>query len=127
MKIIFDPAPIEATARRAPASPLKAAGPPRAAAPQPARTAVQARPAAPASAVPAVVARPAAAAKDFGYTLMQREMQEMRRVLETGMAGMTWNDKRLREPLKAQVLEQLSALDIAPDVDCRTGATPHQS
>jgi flagellar biosynthesis protein FlhF len=48
--------------------------------------------------------------------LMQREMQDMRRLLETGLAGMTWNDKRLREPLKAQVLEQLTAMDIAPDV-----------
>jgi flagellar biosynthesis protein FlhF len=53
---------------------------------------------------------------DAGYSLMQREMQEMRRLLETGMAGMTWSDKRLREPLKAQVLEQLTAMDIAPDV-----------
>ncbi len=48
--------------------------------------------------------------------LMQREMRDMRRLLETGMAGMTWSDKRLREPLKAQVLEQLTAMDIAPDV-----------
>ena len=36
--------------------------------------------------------------------------------METGLAGMTWNDKRLREPLKARVLEELSAMDIAPDV-----------
>jgi flagellar biosynthesis protein FlhF len=57
-------------------------------------------------------ARPA----DMDYTLMQREMQEMRRLLEAGMAGMTWSDKRLREPLKAQVLERLSDMDIAPDV-----------
>ena len=55
-------------------------------------------------------------APDMGYTLMQREMHEMRRLLEAGMAGMTWSDKRLREPLKAQVLERLSGLDIAPDV-----------
>jgi flagellar biosynthesis protein FlhF len=47
---------------------------------------------------------------------MQREMRDMRRLLETGMAGMTWSDKRLREPLKTQVLEQLTAMDIAPDV-----------
>jgi flagellar biosynthesis protein FlhF len=55
-------------------------------------------------------------APDMGYTLMQREMHEMRRLLEAGMAGMTWSDKRLREPLKAQVLERLSNMDIAPDV-----------
>jgi len=37
-------------------------------------------------------------------------------MLETGLAGMTWSDKRLREPLRAQILEDLSAMDIAPDV-----------
>jgi flagellar biosynthesis protein FlhF len=47
---------------------------------------------------------------------MHRELQDLRQMLETGLAGMTWNDKRLREPLKARVLEELSALDIAPDV-----------
>jgi flagellar biosynthesis protein FlhF len=47
---------------------------------------------------------------------MQRELRDMRRMLETGLAGMTWNDKRLREPLQARVLEELSAMDIAPDV-----------
>jgi flagellar biosynthesis protein FlhF len=123
MKIIFDPAPI---AVAAPASLTTAPGPARAAvrssvpsrvaAPQSPRHAAHTRPAAPPSTAPSAASKPAAPARDFGYTLMQREMQEMRRLLETGMAGMTWNDKRLREPLKAQVLEQLSALDIAPDV-----------
>ena len=47
---------------------------------------------------------------------MQREIQDLRRLLETGLAGMTWSDKRLREPLQARVLEELSAMDIAPDV-----------
>jgi flagellar biosynthesis protein FlhF len=40
----------------------------------------------------------------------------MRQMLESGFAGITWNDKRLREPLKARVLEELSAAGIAPDV-----------
>lgn len=52
----------------------------------------------------------------LGYGGMQRELRDLRQLLETGLAGMTWNDKRLREPLKARVLEELSALDIAPDV-----------
>ena len=56
------------------------------------------------------------APEDAGYGSMQRELQDLRQLLETGLAGMTWNDKRLREPLKARVLEELSALDIAPDV-----------
>jgi flagellar biosynthesis protein FlhF len=53
---------------------------------------------------------------DLAYGAMQRELQGLRRMLETGLAGMTWNDKRLREPLKARVLEELSLMDIAPDV-----------
>jgi flagellar biosynthesis protein FlhF len=47
---------------------------------------------------------------------MQREIQDLRKMLETGLAGMTWSDKRLREPLKASVLDELTAMDIAPDV-----------
>jgi flagellar biosynthesis protein FlhF len=60
--------------------------------------------------------RPAAPSAGEGLGAMQRELQDLRRLLETGLAGMTWSDKRLREPLKARVLEELSALDIAPDV-----------
>jgi flagellar biosynthesis protein FlhF len=52
----------------------------------------------------------------FGYGEMQRELRDLRQLLETGLAGMTWNDKRLRDPEQARVLEELSALDIAPDV-----------
>jgi flagellar biosynthesis protein FlhF len=82
---------------------------------------------APAAPAPALVAPPAGASSlrkpmppavrsDLGYGAMHRELQDLRQMLETGLAGMTWNDKRLREPLKARVLEELSALDIAPDV-----------
>src|SRR5260370_13552622 len=42
-----------------------------------------------------------------GLGAMQRELQDLRQMLETGLAGMTWNDKRMREPLNAQALEQL--------------------
>jgi flagellar biosynthesis protein FlhF len=77
-------------------------------------------PMAPAVARPAPIAartapHPAAAAGE-GLGAMQRELQDLRRLLETGLAGMTWSDKRLREPLQARVLEELSALDIAPDI-----------
>jgi len=68
---------------------------------------------------PAAIARapqrPVASA-DAGYGAMKRELQDMRRMLESGIAGMTWSDRRLREPLRARVLEELSAMDIAPDV-----------
>jgi flagellar biosynthesis protein FlhF len=59
---------------------------------------------------------PLPAPADSNYGAMQRELQDLRRLLETGLAGMTWSDKRLREPLQARVLEELSGMDIAPDV-----------
>jgi flagellar biosynthesis protein FlhF len=68
---------------------------------------------------PAATARPPQrpiASADSAYGAMKRELQDLRRVLESGLAGMSWNDKRLREPLKARVLEELAAMDIAADV-----------
>ena len=97
-------APRTAAASKAPAAPIASAAPkapmvPAAPRPAPMRTAPQ----------------PAAAAGE-GLGAMQRELQDLRRLLETGLAGMTWSDKHLREPLQARVLEELSALDIAPDI-----------
>jgi flagellar biosynthesis protein FlhF len=69
--------------------------------------------------------RPATA--DLGYGAMKREMQDMRRMLESGIAGMTWSDRRLREPLRARVLEELSAMDIAPDVAMKLAELTPQS
>jgi flagellar biosynthesis protein FlhF len=115
------PAPIAPVAPPAPApAPAATTRPPAAARPpsnipRPVATA-RATPPAPAPAsVPAPArAAPRAAASDYGA--MQRELQDMRRLHETGLAGMTWSDRRLREPLKARVLEELTAMDIAPDV-----------
>lgn len=79
---------------------------------------------------PKTASRPAARASlaDPSYGAMQRELQDLRRILETGLAGMTWSDKRLREPLKARVLEELSAMDIAPDVAMALAAlTPRRT
>jgi flagellar biosynthesis protein FlhF len=86
----------------------------------------------PAAAVPPVLAQRglqrSSAALDMGYGAMQRELQDLRRVVETGLAGMTWSDKRLREPLQARVLEELSAMDIAPDVAMALAAlTPQRT
>jgi flagellar biosynthesis protein FlhF len=70
-----------------------------------------------ATGIASVSTRAATASRtDGGYGAMQRELQDLRQLLETGLAGMTWSDKRLREPLKARVLEELSAMDIAPDI-----------
>jgi flagellar biosynthesis protein FlhF len=92
-------APRPATAR--PAAPMRS---PQTAAPLQAPTPASRR------------AAPPPAAADSNYGAMQRELQDLRRLLETGLAGMTWSDKRLREPLQARVLEELSGMDIAPDV-----------
>jgi flagellar biosynthesis protein FlhF len=81
--------------------------------------------AAPQRPVPAKPAQPAR--MDAGYGEMQRELKDLRQMVEKGLAGMTGNDKRLREPLKARVLEELSALDIAPDVAATLAALTPQS
>ncbi len=51
-----------------------------------------------------------------GYLAMQREIKDLRELLKGELAHMTWNDKRLRDPLQARVLEELTAMDIAPDI-----------
>jgi flagellar biosynthesis protein FlhF len=100
------PAVSPAPARASALKPVAVAAP----APAPAAAAVAAPVPAPTSA-PAAVARP-----DPGFVAVQRQLNDLHHMLETGLAGMTWNDKRLREPLQARVLEELSAMDIAPDV-----------
>jgi flagellar biosynthesis protein FlhF len=51
-----------------------------------------------------------------GFASVQRELKDLRHLLESELASISWHDKRVREPLKARVLEALSAMDIAPDV-----------
>src|ERR1019366_10334338 len=69
---------------------------------------------------PAAAAPPAkrktATALDDGYLAVQAELKDLRELLQGELAHMSWNDKRLREPLQARVLEQLTAMDIAPDI-----------
>jgi flagellar biosynthesis protein FlhF len=43
-------------------------------------------------------------------------MKDMRRLLESELAVLGWKGQRQQHPLNAQVLEDLTALDIAPDV-----------
>jgi flagellar biosynthesis protein FlhF len=123
----------DANRLRAPASVITPAAPVCSPAPASAAasaaTTTRARTAAPAAAVAAPPRRPVPAARpDAGAGAVQRELQEMRQLLETGLAGMTWNDQRLREPLKARVLEELSAMGIAPDVAMELAAlTPRRT
>jgi flagellar biosynthesis protein FlhF len=128
------PAPIIVpSATDAPVMPRSTIATPAPAAPSAAKAPVAAKPPvealrpAAAPAIPPRVQRPSAAA-DAGYGAMQRELQDLRRLLQTGLAGMTWSDKRLREPLQARVLEELSAMDIAPDVAMALAAlTPRRT
>ena len=70
----------------------------------------------------------AGAEETRGLALMQRELQDMRMLLESGLANLSWHDRRQREPLQASILEQLSAMDIAPDVATALAAqTPRRS
>lgn len=55
-------------------------------------------------------------AEGDGYLAMQREIKDLREFLKGGFAHMTASDKRLRDPLQARVLEELTAMDIAPDI-----------
>jgi flagellar biosynthesis protein FlhF len=55
-------------------------------------------------------------AADNGYLEMQRELRNLRELMHDEMAHLRWNDRRLREPLQARVLEQLTAMDMAPDI-----------
>jgi flagellar biosynthesis protein FlhF len=79
----------------------------QAAMPRPQAAAVTPTPATPVS---------GAASEDRGYLGMQRELKDLRELLQGELAHMSWNDKRLREPLQARVLEELTAMDIAPDI-----------
>jgi len=54
--------------------------------------------------------------EDDGLLAMRREVRDLRELLQGELAHMSWNDKRLREPLQVRVLEELTALDIAPDM-----------
>jgi flagellar biosynthesis protein FlhF len=109
--------PKAATGARAvrPASAPAAAGVPPAAAAPPAAVAPPA--AALAATAPAATVKPAGArADDGGFRAIQQEVKDLRELLQGELAHLSWHDKRLREPLQARVLEEFTALDIAPDV-----------
>jgi flagellar biosynthesis protein FlhF len=58
----------------------------------------------------------AAVLPDGGYLAVRAEIKDLRELLQGGLAQLAWNDQRMREPLRAKILEQLTAMDIAPDV-----------
>lgn len=107
-------------------SPALIARPPVSAAPLAARRTAERR-------APSALARDLAAVAvpqdaQRGFATVQRELKDLRHLVENGLAGMAWHDKRAREPLKARVFEQLSAMDIAPDVAASLAAmTPSRT
>jgi flagellar biosynthesis protein FlhF len=69
--------------------------------------------------VPAPAALPQAApgrAADRGYLEMQQELRNLRKLMHDELKHLKWNERCLRDPLQARVLEQLTAMDLAPDI-----------
>src|ERR1700732_1218961 len=71
---------------------------------------------APAAVAPTAAAPARESSRAGSYHEMQREPKELRETLRGELAHMSWHEKRPRDPLQARVLEQLTAMDIAPDV-----------
>ncbi len=116
---------VEASRARAPGQTAVPAAPVEIAAPPPATTAVApASPARPPTPVPppAVAAAPRATrlptalGEPVGITLMRRELKDLRLLMEGELAQLSWHDQRVRDPLRARVLEDLASMDLAPDV-----------
>jgi flagellar biosynthesis protein FlhF len=120
----YDEALMAGAARQYSMSLPAAAAPAQAAAPSLQRRQIAPPPAAvvPATPAPAPIPPPAAEETRRGFASMRREILDLRRLLESELAHLSWNDKRLREPLRARVLEDLSSMDIAPDVAARLAA-----
>jgi flagellar biosynthesis protein FlhF len=71
---------------------------------------------------------PAAEAVQPGYSGVEREIKDLRKLLESELANFSWHDRRRREPLRTRVIEDLSAMDIAPDVAATLAArTPSRT
>ena len=81
---------------------------------KPVPPAIAAAPSPPAPAIsPAPVVSPPA---DDGVVALRRELKDLSELMRGELAHMSWNDKRLREPLQARVLDELTAMDISPDI-----------
>jgi flagellar biosynthesis protein FlhF len=97
----------EQAARRSAAQPASSA--PTAAAP-PAEAAAE-----PSSAPRAPVPPPAALAGDLAAeSSLAREIKDLRRLLETQLASLAWNDLNRQAPVRARVLRELAKLGVDP-------------
>src|SRR6266850_6824160 len=53
---------------------------------------------------------------DPAISKMQRQVDSMRHLLESQLSSLAWNDLTRQHPARARVLNDLIALDIAPDI-----------
>ncbi len=69
------------------------------------------------SAASADAARPQVVwSQDAAIVSMRQELAAMRSLLEVQLARLAWDDLARRDPMRARILRDLSALDIAPDL-----------
>jgi len=59
---------------------------------------------------------PPPAASDPQLAGMRREVESMRELLESQLSSLAWSDLTRRQPARARVLRDLTALDIAPAI-----------
>jgi len=119
------PQPPMPTPTAAPAQAPAVARKPAPEAPRPATPTVAhpAHPAVPSARHAAVESRPVAASvRDPAVAAIGREVQGLRQLLETELAGLKSHNRRLREPQEARVHDALAALDIAPDIAAKLSA-----
>jgi flagellar biosynthesis protein FlhF len=102
------------TARAAPVSPAApAALAARTALVAPVPTVAPAAPVAAAAPDPAVLFAPAA---EIQTDAMGKELQSLRRILETQLAQLAWNDRTRRAPVHTELLRELTEIGIAQDL-----------
>jgi flagellar biosynthesis protein FlhF len=105
----FDAGSLEASA----AAPAPVPGHARAAAPDPLAAAAPAAVSAPAAAHPAPLFPPQ---PEVPADAMGKELQSLRRMLETQLAQLAWNDRTRRAPVHTEILRELTEIGIAQDL-----------
>jgi flagellar biosynthesis protein FlhF len=105
----FDAGSLEASA----AAPAPVPGHARAAAPDPLAAGAPAAVSAPAAAHPAPLFPPP---PEVPADAMGKELQSLRRMLETQLAQLAWNDRTRRAPVHTEILRELTEIGIAQDL-----------
>jgi flagellar biosynthesis protein FlhF len=62
----------------------------------------------------AATTQPVVWSQDPSITAMRDEIKTLRGLLETQLSGFAWSETRLRQPLRAQLLERLTRLGLSP-------------